>query len=167
MASPVTTAFEFAALSIYVPTSFSSTIIADTWVSGSSMKSLPKSDNGIDANEFAPKLIGKNKKGEMVFGYAKLPYLDYKPAILSSLKPRYNDELKQIEITVENFGLSASKESKLELKTTDGTVFSAQLSSLEPYGNTTLKLDTGDAVKLEGCELTITASDKILHQQKW
>lgn len=124
-------------------------------------------DNGIDANEFAPKLIGKNKKGEMVFGYAKLPYLDYKPAILSSLKPRYNDELKQIEITVENFGLSASKESKLELKTTDGTVFSAQLSSLEPYGKTTLKLDTGDAVKLEGFELTITASDKILHQQKW
>ena len=103
----------------------------------------------------------------MVFGYAKLPYLDYKPAILSSLKPRYNDELKQIEITVENFGLSASKESKLELKTTDGTVFSAQLSSLEPYGKTTLKLDTGDAVKLEGFELTITASDKILHQQKW
>ena len=43
------TALRLAAWSIYVPTEFSSTMIAEACVSGSSMKSLPKSDRGIDA----------------------------------------------------------------------------------------------------------------------
>ena len=49
MVSPVMIAFKFAALSIYVPTSFSSTIMAVALVKGSNIKSLLISDNGIEA----------------------------------------------------------------------------------------------------------------------
>lgn len=33
--------------------------------------------NGITKDEFAPKLIGKYKDGRMLYGYARLPYIDY------------------------------------------------------------------------------------------
>ena len=44
----VMTAFRFAALSKYPPTSFSSVMTADALMSGSNMKSLPKSESGIE-----------------------------------------------------------------------------------------------------------------------
>ena len=123
--------------------------------------------SGIDADEFAPKLIGKNKKGEMVFGYAKLPYVNYKPAILSSMKPVYNANGKCIEIAIENFGLSDSKESNLTLTAADGTVLTADAPSLKPYAKTTVKLNADKELKLDGCKVTVTTSGKVVHTQKW
>lgn len=123
--------------------------------------------SGIDADEFAPKLIGKNKKGEMVFGYAKLPYVNYRPAILSSMKPVYNVNGKCVEIAIENFGLSNSKESNLTLTAADGTVLTADVPSLKPYAKTTVKLNADKEFKLEGCKVTVTTSGKVVHTQKW
>ena len=123
--------------------------------------------SGIDADEFAPKLIGKNKKGEMVFGYAKLPYINYRPAILSSMKPVYNANGKCVEIAIENFGLSDSKESNLTLTVADGTVLTADVPSLKPYAKTTVKLNADKEFKLDGCKVTVTTSGKVVHTQKW
>ncbi len=123
--------------------------------------------SGIDADEFAPKLIGKNKKGEMVFGYAKLPYVNYRPAILSSMKPVYNADGKCVEVVIENFGLSDSKESNLTLTTADGTVLSADVPSLKPYAKTTVKLNAENELKLEGCKVVVATSGKEVHAQKW
>lgn len=123
--------------------------------------------SGIDADEFAPKLIGKNKKGEMVFGYAKLPYINYRPAILSSMKPVYNANGKCVEIVIENFGLSDSKESNLTLTAADGTVLTADVPSLKPYAKTTVKLNADKELKLDGCKVTVTTSGKVVHTQKW
>lgn len=123
--------------------------------------------SGIDADEFAPKLIGKNKKGEMVFGYAKLPYVNYRPAILSSMKPVYNADGKCVEVVIENFGLSDSRESNLTLTTADGTVLSADVPSLKPYAKTTVKLNADKEFKLEGCKVVVATSGKEVHAQKW
>lgn len=123
--------------------------------------------SGIDADEFAPKLIGKNKKGEMVFGYAKLPYVNYRPAILSSMKPVYNADGKCVEVVIENFGLSDSKESNLTLTAADGTVLTADVPSLKPYAKTTVKLNADKEFKLDGCKVTVTTSGKVVHTQKW
>ena len=65
--------------------------------------------SGITEEEFAPKLLGRDKKGKLLFGYASLPYVDYKPAILSGLRPVYHSEKNELTIEIENFGLSASK----------------------------------------------------------
>ena len=40
--------------------------------------------SGITADEFAPKLIGRKTNGELLYGYADLPYVDYSPSILSA-----------------------------------------------------------------------------------
>lgn len=124
-------------------------------------------DSGIDPTEFAPKLLGCNRKGEIIFGYASLPYVDYRPAILSSLRPTYNAEEGCITTDMENFGLSASKESTLTITTTDGRHFTASIPPIEPYGKATVRIDTDTAVDLQGCEVTVTTAGKVVHRQQW
>lgn len=89
--------------------------------------------SGITAEEFAPKLIGKGAKGEMVFGYARLPYVDYKPAILSARRPVFNDTEKSLEVEVQNFGLSTSASSEIEIICNGETLGKAPVSALNPY----------------------------------
>lgn len=89
--------------------------------------------SGIDENEFAPKMIGKDIKGEMIFGYSSLPYVDYKPAILSALCPIYNSNDKTIKIEIQNFGLSASKQQGIEVICNDKIVAKTVVEPLKPY----------------------------------
>lgn len=124
-------------------------------------------DSGIDPTEFAPKLLGRNRKGEIIFGYASLPYVDYRPAILSSLRPTYDAEEGRITTDMENFGLSASKESTLTITTTDGGHFTASIPPIEPYGKAIVRIDTDSAVDLQGCEVTVTTAGKVVHRQQW
>ncbi|HJC78847.1 MAG TPA: glycoside hydrolase family protein, partial [Candidatus Alistipes merdipullorum] len=124
-------------------------------------------DSGIDPTEFAPKLLGCNRKGEIIFGYASLPYVDYRPAILSSLRPTFNAEGGCIITDMENFGLSASKESTLTITTADGRHFTASIPPIEPYGKATVRIDTDTTVDLQGCEVTVTTAGKVVHSQQW
>lgn len=96
--------------------------------------------SGITLDEFAPKLIGRNSRGEMVFGYARLPYVDYKPAILSALRPRWEEGQSVIEVEVTNFGLSASKATRVEIRSDGRLLAEGKLPALKPYGSHTLSL---------------------------
>ncbi len=71
--------------------------------------------SGITGGEFAPKLVGKDKNGNMIFGYARLPYVDYKPALLSARRPVYDKGKEELRIEVQNFGLSPSKPVEVEV----------------------------------------------------
>ena len=42
--------------------------------------------NGITAEEFAPKLLGKTTSGKLLYGYARLPWVSYNDPILSGQK---------------------------------------------------------------------------------
>ena len=75
----------------------------------------------ITPDEFAPKLIGKDAQGSMVFGYARLPYVDYQPALLSARRPQYNKETSTLEVQVENYGLAASSPTQVSVYA-DGTL---------------------------------------------
>ena len=96
--------------------------------------------SGITAEEFAPRLIGKDKKGEFVIGYAHLPYINYKPAILSALRPRYDEANKQWKVEVQNFGLSASEETTLKITSNGLTVAETLLPKLKPYETKTVSI---------------------------
>ena len=89
--------------------------------------------SGITADEFAPKLIGKDKQGKMVFGYASLPYVDYKPAILSARRPVYNKEQGCINVEIQNFGLSASKDTEIEVLCNGTSLGKTTIGVLKPY----------------------------------
>ena len=122
--------------------------------------------SGIDATEFAPKLLGKDRKGKSVFGYAALPYVDYRPAILSSRRPSYDAAGGYVTMEIENFGLSDSKEAVAVITAADGTTYTANVPPLKPYGKSDIRIKAA-AADLTRCEVTVTCGDKEVHRQKW
>lgn len=89
--------------------------------------------SGITADEFAPKLIGRSTKGELLYGYARLPYVDYAPALLSARCPQYDKESGVLKVRVGNWGLSASQQAQLEVLCDGKTVATGQVQVLSPY----------------------------------
>lgn len=96
--------------------------------------------NGITPEEFAPKLIGKDKKGDFVIGYARLPYVDYTPPLLSALCPKYDDIDKLWKVEVQNFGLSVSKETTMKVTYGKEVIGETVVNALKPYEKTILTI---------------------------
>ncbi|MBP1613241.1 MAG: hypothetical protein H6Q13_689 [Bacteroidetes bacterium] len=95
--------------------------------------------NGITKDEFAPKLIGKTKSGELLYGYARLPYTNYVEPILSARAPHFQLENKKwyCNIEIQNFGQVASSDAKLKIEIVKmgkkKQIVWGQISSLKPY----------------------------------
>ena len=127
--------------------------------------------NGITKDEFAPKLIGKYKDGRMLYGYARLPYIDYIEPILSARAPVFTKSGKGLECTVEvqNFGQVGSKKAMVEVgyKREGKTikVASGMVPALKPYEKTDLLLSAKDRFE-EGKEydliVTLSSGKKVL-----
>ena len=127
--------------------------------------------NGITKDEFAPKLIGKYKNGRMLYGYARLPYIDYIESILSARAPVFTKSGKGLECTVEvqNFGQVSSKKALVEVgyKKEGKTikVASGMVPALKPYEKTDLLLSAKDRFE-EGKEydliVTLYSGKKVL-----
>ncbi|MFI3321771.1 MAG: glycoside hydrolase family protein [Rikenellaceae bacterium] len=102
----------------------------------------------IDENEFAPKMLGKSKKGDMIFGYARIPWMNYTESILSSRKPTL--ESGEVKIVVENHGQVASKATiaTLNLYDSDGVEKewgSVDVPPIKPYEKIVLTIkNNGD-----------------------
>ncbi len=67
--------------------------------------------NGISERNFTAKLLGKKKNGDLLFAYARLPWLNYIEPVLSARKPVFSadGDKKYIEFEVQNFGQLPSK----------------------------------------------------------
>ena len=127
--------------------------------------------NGITKDEFAPKLIGKYKDGRMLYGYARLPYIDYMEPILSARAPVFTKSGKGLECTVEvqNFGQVESKKALVEVgyKKEGKTikVASGMVPALKPYEKTDLLFSAKDRFE-EGKEydliVTLYSGKKVL-----
>lgn len=98
--------------------------------------------SGITPDEFAPKLIGSDKNGQLLLGYARLPYVDYNPPLLSARRPVYDKEKDSLEVTVENYGLGTSKPTTLRVLQADKLIAEGQIDALQPYASTKLSLKT-------------------------
>jgi hypothetical protein len=120
---------------------------------GCKAKSTEKSSNdlivtfdaaghGITADEFAPKLIGKTTSGSLLYGYARLPYVDYVEPVLSATVPRFTVRPQSVDasVEIENFGQIASHETTLKLTVDkDGNqveVGKTYVPAIEAYGKT-------------------------------
>ena len=127
--------------------------------------------NGITKDEFAPKLIGKYKDGRILYGYARLPYIDYIEPILSARAPVFTKSGKGLECTVEvqNFGQVSSKKALVEVgyKQEGKTikVASGMVPALKPYEKTDILLSAKDRFE-EGKEydliVTLYSGKKVL-----
>ena len=94
--------------------------------------------SGIDANEWAPKLIGRSKTGKLLWGYARLQYVNYNPAILSPSAAYEKDGQQWVE--VENFGLTESEPQTITIKNVKNKEVSVSVPALKPYEKKVLKL---------------------------
>lgn len=128
--------------------------------------------SGITKDEFAPKLIGKYKSGRMLYGYARLPYVDYVEAILSARTPVFTTSGKggmKCTVEVQNFGQVESQKASLEVSyKKDGKMVkmaSGIIPSLKAYEKTNLQLSCREAlVKGEEYDwvVTIYSGKKVL-----
>lgn len=125
--------------------------------------------NGITAEEFAPKLLGKTTTGKLLYGYARLPWISYNDPILSARMPVFTADGRNMTIEVENFGQVTSKPAVLKLeqlkdgkKTEIGQI---KLPSLAPYGKTKVTLSGKSNFSKEEAGnfiLTIRTTDNIV-----
>lgn len=89
--------------------------------------------SGITTDEFAPKLIGKDKEGRMLYGYARLPYVDYLPPILSAMRPVFVPSQKKVQVEVQNFGLSPASDFEVEVIQNGVSMGRSPISTLQSY----------------------------------
>ena len=109
--------------------------------------------NGITEDNFTAKLLGKTAGGKLLFGYARLPWLNYLEPALSVSPPsiaKTEDGFK-IAVEVQNFGQVASKPAPLEIVyNTDGReveVAAAKVPALAPFEKTVVELTCGNIFK--------------------
>lgn len=102
--------------------------------------------HGFNEDNFAGKLLGKTKKGKQLFGFARLPWVEYQLPHLSSKFPEFslNAKAAKAEIEIENFGqvLAQSTTVLIEYKTNgQWKQFSKEkVPALKPYEKTTVTL---------------------------
>lgn len=125
--------------------------------------------NGITAEEFAPKLLGKTTAGKLLYGYARLPWVSYNDPILSARMPVFAADGRNMTIEVENFGQVTSKPAVLKLEQLkDGKkteIGQTKLPSLAPYGKTKVTLSGKSNFSKEEAGnfiLTIRTTDNIV-----
>lgn len=105
--------------------------------------------NGITNENFAAKLLGKTGRGKLLFGYARLPWLNYLEPALSARMPKITEKADGFKIAVEvrNFGQVASKPADLKIvcRTNDRevAVSTGMVPVLKPFEETTVELTCG------------------------
>ncbi len=102
--------------------------------------------NGLSDDNFAAKLLGKTSDGKLLFGYARLPWVDYMEPALSARLPDFtnNEKGSFVNVEVQNFGQVASKPAVIKIEQTiDGEaveVASGEVPALSPFQKTTVEM---------------------------
>lgn len=117
--------------------------------------------NGFTDANFAGKLLGKTIDGKLLFGYTRLPWVNYNESVLSAKKPKVTDEKNRriIEFEVQNFGQVRSDSTSVNLEFTKGYVIftiNTKVNPLKPYEKTIVKVNTTNlSENLENYEVRI------------
>ena len=105
--------------------------------------------NGIMEDEFAAKLLGKTTSGKLLFGYARLPGINFIEPMLSAKLPEIasNESGFDLKVEVQNFGQNASRVSKLKIvylaDNKETTIAEAPIPKLKPWQKTNISLKCG------------------------
>ncbi|MDR0758251.1 MAG: glycoside hydrolase family protein [Tannerella sp.] len=104
--------------------------------------------HGITSEEFAPKLIGKTAQGALLYGYARLPWIDCIEPVLSACAPVFTPRTQGTDMSVEiqNFGQEASRSATLHIAAlrngAEVTACTAAVPALKPYEKAHVMLST-------------------------
>ncbi len=113
--------------------------------------------NGLTGENFTAKMLGKNTSGELLFGYARLPWVNYLESALSARKPEIVPLDKGFLLTVEvqNFGQVASENSTIKVilihEGVETELAKGVITALKPFEKTNVPLDCNDSL-IKGIE---------------
>ena len=102
--------------------------------------------NGIPEDEFLAKMLGKTSDGKLLYGYARLPEVNFIEPILSACLPAItpNKDGFNLKVEVQNFGQVASKTGQLKVvyikDNKEIEVSTGRILSLKPYQKSTVDL---------------------------
>ena len=124
-------------------------------------------EHGLTDLNFAGKMLGKTKKGNLLFAYCRLPEINYKEPYLSARKPEFiTDENGFVaKVEMQNFGQVASKPSTLKIQyiIDDKTIeiASARIPKIDPFEKMEIKLNGKSVVngQIEKAIQLISISD--------
>jgi len=97
-------------------------------------------------DEFAAKMIGKTNSGKLLFGYARLPWINFNEPILSPLLPVITATVNgfSLKVEIQNFGQVASQKTKLKVAYTKNDkeveIATGTIPALKPYEKTMVDL---------------------------
>lgn len=69
----------------------------------------------------------------MLYGYARLSYVNYRPALLSARRPLFDKEKGGLKVEIQNFGLSASEPAEVEVICNGNSLGKLPLKALQSY----------------------------------
>jgi len=109
--------------------------------------------NGFTDENFAGKLLGKTKTGELLIGYSKLPGIEYIEPILSARKPHLfsKENNTEIEFEIQNFGQVVSPEAEWEMQienTGKKIVLKGKVKELKPYEKTLVETTLSEEIQV-------------------
>ena len=122
--------------------------------------SFDGSGNGIAESNFVGKLLGKTNHGELLFGYSRLPWLDYNQPALSARLPEITKKRKgwMVEVEVQNYGQIASEQTEIKIdyikENAPIDFASGMVKGLNPFEKTVVKLK-GEGMLPQGKEIEI------------
>jgi hypothetical protein len=101
--------------------------------------------HGLTEDNFAAKLLGRTSDGKLLFGYARLPWVDYLEPALSPRAPKIDKKGDGFTIAVEvqNFGQVASRPAAMQIvcRGEDWLVeLAGQVPALRPFEKTVVEL---------------------------
>ncbi|PAY16810.1 hypothetical protein CKO51_24545 [Rhodopirellula sp. SM50] len=98
--------------------------------------------NGITAENFAAKLLGKTSHGKLLIGWARLPVVPFTQPVLSSLSPKfeYTSEGLEAYVEVQNFGQASSQRASVEVLVEDRLLTSGSVRPLKPFEKSMVRL---------------------------
>lgn len=102
--------------------------------------------NGLTADNFVAKLLGKTSEGKLLFAYARLPWLNYNEPALSTRLPIFTETegATTIKLEVQNFGQIKSGEPNVEIFLSTGekyiSIASQKIDSMVPFEKAVLTM---------------------------
>lgn len=95
--------------------------------------------NGFTDKNFAGKLLGKTTDGKLLFGWSRIPGVEYIEPVLSARLPVFLGSKAMVE--VQNFGQVESEDFVVKVFVNETEVGSATASALVPFETTIVQLD--------------------------
>lgn len=116
-------------------------------------------DHGIDNTEFAPKMLGEDNEGNMIYGYARLPWFEYDAPIVSARCPLVYDK-KVTRVVIENYGMTASAPTTFTVKDNKGVLVArGTVECLPAYGSQSVSVEQVADISSTATGFVVTFAD--------